>query len=741
MNMGSSHARVPGRKSFAAGHRSGVALLKGICVLSNTAGSEAGSKRAGVAPLLEKVLSCPTLPSLPGVAVRVLELTRDRNVSMQSLAEAVRTDPALATKVLKTVNSSYYALSTPCPSITRAMSMLGLNTVKSIVLGFSLVDFTKALGGNSGAFDFTAYWRRAICSAAGARSLAKSVRRVDPEEAFVAALVADIGMLACLSALRDDYVRAMKAAGDDHDRLSVTERELLGFDHAEAGGQLAERWRLPAQLTCAIAYHHSPDRCQPAHADHVRCVVLGRLAAATLTVPDPKPKLAQLLRRSDEWFGLSRDDVKKLLETTSIDSMELSKVMDLRIGAAADVASITAQAHEQLVQQQMELQLESQQLKAANDALAIKSATDGLTGASNRAHFDAESLRLFAQCADANEPFSLIFFDGDRFKSVNDAHGHAAGDAVLKELANRARRATGPQGQLFRYGGEEFTIVLPKTDIANAAACAERVRAAIEATPVDLSGTGASVASLRVTISLGVSAWDPRSGEKPLLATVVQAADAAVYAAKRSGRNRVCICKPGCSPTTMSGAPVKNLEGGPGESAAPSPAPTPASGTPAPSPAASSGTSASAPPVRKPVHTAGSAGKRTIMLVEDDPLAAKLLELLFAKRSDYSLVVVPSAEKALELIATPGKPRPAAVLCDYYLPGLNGNDLAKALAANTGSEPIPVVIITAAPPEQIRKIEACSEAAGVFAKQELCTNFEATLGLVLGVVARFVRAA
>src|SRR5262245_20840691 len=202
--------------------------------------------------LLDRVLSCPALPTLPGVAVRVLELTRDPNVSITALAQAVQADPALAVKVLKTVNSSYYGLSAPCPSIPRALNLLGLNTVKAIVLGFSLVDSTRAVGLDE-RFDIAAFWRRAVHCAAPARALAAKTRCCDAEEAFIAALVMDIGVLACFAAIKDEYLAVLKKAPTtDHDKLCEVERAKLGFDHGQAGKLLAERWKLPQRVRDCI---------------------------------------------------------------------------------------------------------------------------------------------------------------------------------------------------------------------------------------------------------------------------------------------------------------------------------------------------------------------------------------------------------------------------------------------------------------------------------------------------------
>src|SRR5258707_820504 len=92
---------------------------------------------------LDRVLSCPTLPSLPGVAIKMLELVRQPGCTADKIAQVIQNDPALAAKVLKTVNSSYYGLPKACPNITRAVALLGMNTVKSLTLGLSLVDVAK----------------------------------------------------------------------------------------------------------------------------------------------------------------------------------------------------------------------------------------------------------------------------------------------------------------------------------------------------------------------------------------------------------------------------------------------------------------------------------------------------------------------------------------------------------------------------------------------------------------------
>ena len=120
---------------------------------------------------LEKVLSCPRLPSLPAVAMRVLELTADDNVNLKELAVTISNDQALATKVLKTVNSSFYGLRKPCSTINQAIIMLGLSAVKTLALGFSLVSTLAKFEGLD--FDLQSYWRRALLSGIGGKCFAE----------------------------------------------------------------------------------------------------------------------------------------------------------------------------------------------------------------------------------------------------------------------------------------------------------------------------------------------------------------------------------------------------------------------------------------------------------------------------------------------------------------------------------------------------------------------------------------
>jgi two-component system cell cycle response regulator len=163
------------------------------------------------------------------------------------------------------------------------------------------------------------------------------------------------------------------------------------------------------------------------------------------------------------------------------------------------------------------------------------SITDGLTGLWNYRYFTMTFAKEIERSSRFGRPLALLLLDLDKFKDVNDHYGHQRGDSVLIELATRVKAEIREVDTLARYGGEEFVLVLPNTDLAAAAAAAERIRAAVLALDEPHVKSGHGI----VTISIGVAAFVPADGNDAQ--SCLQRADAALYEAKRLGRNRVTI--------------------------------------------------------------------------------------------------------------------------------------------------------------------------------------------------------
>ena len=156
---------------------------------------------------------------------------------------------------------------------------------------------------------------------------------------------------------------------------------------------------------------------------------------------------------------------------------------------------------------------------------------DGLTEVHNKRYFEEFLERELARSARYKHSLSLVMYDLDKFKNVNDTYGHLAGDHVLREISRRLHSRIRKEELLARYGGEEFVILLPETDREGAISFAEHIRERVEAEPVNFEGE-----VIKVTISVGVATIQ---GETVDSDTIIRMADENLYEAKRSGRNRV----------------------------------------------------------------------------------------------------------------------------------------------------------------------------------------------------------
>jgi diguanylate cyclase (GGDEF)-like protein len=481
--------------------------------------------------LLEKVLRSPRLPSLPAIALEVINLAQ-QDVGMNRIAETLQRDPALSSKILKIANSPFYGQSQTIGTISRALVVLGLNSVKTLALGFSLVATLKHPGKTD--FDYVGYWRRSLYTATAARILSQNVRTARREEAFLGGLLQDVGVVAMSQALGDQYAALVQQVGSDHASLRGLEQKALGLDHSEVGAALAEAWNLPPLLVAPIRYHESPGAAGEDILPLVRTVSLGnRVAEIFLSEEGRGGALGTYHTQVGEWFDSPRDQADSMLMEIHQQTDEMGRLFDLPTGPLGNADEILSSANEAL----MQITLESQQ---RNQQLADEVKTDPLTAALNRRAFDAFVSDSF-RAATESRPVSVLFLDVDHFKTFNDSHGHAVGDRVLKVFAATLKEAVGDRGEVFRYGGEEFTIVCPDTDVEAAAMVAEDARYAVVA--------GARVRKrncdqeLCITCSVGVATHD--GGTFDSVESLIKAADQGVYAAKLAGRNCVRVHSPG----------------------------------------------------------------------------------------------------------------------------------------------------------------------------------------------------
>jgi two-component system chemotaxis family response regulator WspR len=204
-----------------------------------------------------------------------------------------------------------------------------------------------------------------------------------------------------------------------------------------------------------------------------------------------------------------------------------------RVDLLAKVQASEARLQKLVEERTRELELANQKLEASNKALKKLVVRDGLTGVHNHRYLQEYLQIEVARSSRYKREFGLLFIDIDDFKRINDEHGHKAGDEVLVRVAEQLQAANRKMREsdfAARYGGEEFVVILPETDVKGAQIKAERIRAAVAQLAFD--GVG------RVTVSIGVAAY-PLHGADPK--ALLEAADKALYRAKRAGKNQVAL--------------------------------------------------------------------------------------------------------------------------------------------------------------------------------------------------------
>jgi diguanylate cyclase len=227
-------------------------------------------------------------------------------------------------------------------------------------------------------------------------------------------------------------------------------------------------------------------------------------------------------------YGASLDGAATALSATT-DPDKLRAVVNLLIEATKESQATNRSLEGRLAESREEII----KLQHSLEAIRFESLMDDLTSLANRRHFDMSVQRMIDQTEHSGEKFAMLMTDIDFFKKFNDTWGHQTGDQVLRLVALAVKQNVKGQDIACRYGGEEFAILLPGTSLKQAIIVAEHIREAVMSKELIKRSTGENLG--RITISIGVASWQEGDSAQ----TIVARADAALYAAKRGGRNLV----------------------------------------------------------------------------------------------------------------------------------------------------------------------------------------------------------
>lgn len=219
------------------------------------------------------------LISLPAAYVRLNELVEDPTSSADEIAHVITQDVALTARLLRVANSPLYGFSTQIDTVSRAVTVLGTQQVRDLALATSARKTFDGIPNNLVSME--SFWEHSILCALAARTLAMECLKRQREAVFVAGLLHDIGSLVLYNLLPDLSRQTLQACHDGPGELESqdAEREIIGFDHAEVGGELAHRWSLPSNLQECIAYHHNPAQAKQSRVETAIVHIANSIAA------------------------------------------------------------------------------------------------------------------------------------------------------------------------------------------------------------------------------------------------------------------------------------------------------------------------------------------------------------------------------------------------------------------------------------------------------------------------------
>ena len=493
-----------------------------------------------IAPLipveLEEELSvCTNLPTLPAVALKIIDASKNPDISLHEVTSIISSDPALAVKLLKIGNSPLYSQRRTLNNLREALTLLGFNASLTIALSFTLL---QSLGGEKNHED---YWKRSLLSASIARMLGVKLHVTRLEDLFLASLLQDIGILVLQSKKNSIYPEGVgKLMHSDRIKL---EEQHLGVEHSQVGAWLLKSWNLPEYLINSVLHSHAlntklPNQSKDESYFHYCVNLSGTLADIWLT-DNPGELLLSNLAVTKKILDISNDELNDMIVDIDASLPEISTMFEILLVGGADRQKVISDAKELLLERSLHTIKQSEDDRQQIDNITDKvekieeeSRLDHLTGAYNRQHIDNLLEVEYKESSTNFWPLSLAFIDVDNFKSINDVYGHLAGDEVLKNISGFFLKNTRQTDHIARYGGDEFLLMLPGATSEVAENLITRLLAIFE----DEVKTRVKNEDISVSVSIGIATHVGKHNFDSLKG-LMDAADKALYKAKAEGKN------------------------------------------------------------------------------------------------------------------------------------------------------------------------------------------------------------
>ncbi len=495
--------------------------------------------------LITRLERCRSLPTPPGVAEQIISLSAQPNSDMAMLTDIVSRDPALTVKILRMANSPLYAKQGKIDNLQQAILMFGWNGTLNLALSFSLVPKAPSVAGVG--LDYTFFWKRSLAAAVASRHLGETVGiNSRKQDLFLPGLLQDVGMLALDRAIPNFY----DDLGDkqhDHKYVQRYEIEELGSDHAVVGAWLLERWNFPKRIIELVEISHGEEK----YLDNTEvelsknCIEISNVIADCICCEEDQKDYQHAARVTEKVLEIKKEIFIENFESITEELLEAASIFELDVGHPNLLNCIVDQAREMLLLRSMETLKTAEELHEAAVSLESKAnkleeftKKDPLTNIYNRGYLEIALPREFEMSKDTNWPLSIVMVDLDHFKKVNDTYGHDCGDKALIYAVDVLKSCIRTTDSLYRYGGEEFVVVLPDTGTVGAECFAKRIIETFNNSAFEYREN----LKIPVTASLGLAI----QGEGTHFESwedLLNTADDCMYISKSNGRNQYTLYK------------------------------------------------------------------------------------------------------------------------------------------------------------------------------------------------------
>ena len=491
---------------------------------------------------IKRVAGTKRLPTLPAVAQKLIEIAQNDEIEIHEVCQAVRSDPAMCGKILKTANSVLFGFRSRIDTLEQAVPKLGTSMIRTLILSFHLA----AQSDNNSKHQVyeRQLWRNFLTQAVFAELIAEKTG-CDPSICFMGGLLQDIGILAMFAEFESEYIKNVLERAVLPE-VAAAEKRHFGYSHIEVSKEVVHLWNLDQKYEDAIGHHHDVIAPVNQHDGLLNNILqAANLGASVISASRPSTRhLDDLLQIWISYlelhFEFEQDVAQYLISEVHERVREYSIVFDFKIGDGVRVDQIIAEAKEILQEYAIKSQLEAMTAtaKKARELTPEKNELfrDCLTGLYNRRFVNEIVNSRIESWIDKQKPIAMLFMDVDKFKCINDEYGHKIGDQAIVHVARWIQEVTRDSDFAIRLGGDEFLVIMQLKEM-QCEKIAERIANEIPPLVLDDEET------IPVSLSVGCIYYQPKRDDSFNANWLIDRADQLMYRVKKNGGAGLSIQK------------------------------------------------------------------------------------------------------------------------------------------------------------------------------------------------------